>query len=204
MNTVVDTLRGVQLAGLLNFSRNNQGFQLAIVNINDTVPGTSIGLLNLVWRGYNKLEVYGNEVLYLAARVKLGTRKFYNIFGFGTQGFAKQNVWGYTYGLGGVFHVGKKSNDLNIELTLTDLQDDDSWIDPLNINGRLNIHYGKLITKRVMVFGGPSLNSLFYKESNLTDDPFLRDIPPYTLFTSKIDNVIINGWIGFELGLRFF
>ncbi len=202
MNVAIDTVSGVQLALITNFARINKGFQLSLVNINDTVPGTSIGLLNLVWKGYNKLEIYGNEVLYMSSRVKLGTRKFYNIIGLGTQGFAKNNVWGYTYGMGGVIRLGKSSNDLNIELTATDLQDDDTWFEEVNLNMRLNVHYAQHITKRLMVFGGPTWSHLIYPEENLVNDTFLKDIPPYIMYETTTNSTVIQGWIGFELGLR--
>jgi len=202
MNVAVDTVSGVQLALLLNFARVNKGFQMSFVNINDTVPGTSIGLLNLVWRGYNKIEIFSNEVLYMSTRVKLGTRKFYNIFGIGTQGFSKKNVWGYTYGIGGVIHLGKSQNDLSIELTATDLQDDDTWFEELNLNARLNVHYAQHITKRLMVFGGPTWSHLIYPEVNLVNDTFLKDIPPYIMYESTTNSTVTQGWIGFELGLR--
>jgi len=202
MNVAVDTVSGVQLAPIMNFARINKGFQLSLININDSVSGTSIGLLNLVWRGYNKVEIYGNEVLYMSTRVKLGTRKFYNIIGLGTQGFAKNNVWGYTYGIGGVIHLGKSPNDLNIEITATDLQDNDTWFEELNLNARLNVHYAQHITKRLMVFGGPTWSHLIYPEANLVKDTFLKDIPPYIMYETTTNSTVIQGWIGFELGLR--
>ncbi len=203
MNVAIDTVSGVQLAALLNFARVNKGFQLGIVNINHSVPGTSIGLLNLVWKGYNKVELYANEVLYMSARVKLGTRKFYNIIGFGTQGFEKGNVWGYTYGFGGVIGLGKtKKNDLNIELTLTDLQNTDSWFEEINLNSRLNVHYARKISKRLTIFGGPSWSMLFYSEDQISNEPFLLDIPPYTLIDKNNNGTVIQGWIGFEVGVR--
>ncbi len=202
MNVAIDTVSGVQLAFIANFARINKGFQLSLVNINDTVPGISIGLLNLVWKGYNKLEIYGNEVLYMSSRVKLGTRKFYNIIGLGTQGFAKNNVWGYTYGMGSVILLGKSLNDLNIELTATDLQDDDTWFEEVNLNVRLNVHYAQHITKRLMVFGGPTWSHLIYPEENLVKDTFLKDIPPYIMYETISNSNVFQGWVGFELGLR--
>jgi len=202
MNVAVDSVGGVQLATLINFARKNKGFQLAILNINDTVPGTSIGLINLTWRGYNKIEILANEVLPMLSRVKLGNRKFYNIVGFGTQGFDKGNVWGYTYGIGTVLGLGKRSNDLDIELTLTDLQNDDTWFERLNLNTRLSVHYGYNFGKRLTIFGGPSWSTLRYDESNLAEDMWLLDIPPYTLFEKKKGTKVVQGWIGFEFGIR--
>jgi len=203
MNIAIDTVEGVQLASILNFARINRGFQLGLVNINDTVPGTSIGLLNLVWKGYNKVELYATEVLYMSARVKLGTRKFYNIIGFGTQGFSKGNVWGYTYGIGGVIGLGKsKKNDLNIDLTITDLQNTDTWFEEINLHTRFNVHYAHHLTPRIMIFGGPTWSNLFYSEDKIITEPYLLDIPPYTIIDKTSNGTVKQGWIGFEVGLR--
>ena len=51
-NTVSGESKGVQVAGLFNRSRLLKGFQLALVNISDTVEkGISVGLLNIVKKG---------------------------------------------------------------------------------------------------------------------------------------------------------
>lgn len=202
MNVASDTVSGVQIAGILNFAKFNKGLQLGLINISDTVSGVSVGLLNLVWKGYNKIELYTSEVLYMSFRIKLGTRKFYNIFGAGMQSFAKGSVWGYTYGMGGVIRLGKSKNDLNIELNLTDLQNRSEWGQDINLNVRFNVHYAQHITKRLKIFAGPTWSNLIYPEDHLNSDAFLLDIPPYTLYDAVTNGTVIQGWIGFEVGLR--
>ena len=204
MNVALDSIEGAQITSLINFTRHNKGFQLAILNIADSVSGISIGLINIVRKGYNKLEIHANEVLPLSARVKFGTKKFYNIVGFGTQGFSANNVWGYTYGIGGAVGIGKKNNDLSFDLTFTDLQDDDTWIDEFNINSRLSVIYSRSITKHLMVFGGPTWSQLIYDPDNLQQDSFLTEIPPYTWYESTTGKRNVVGWIGFEFGVRLF
>jgi hypothetical protein len=204
MNVAIDSVEGAQITSILNFTRHNKGFQLALVNIADTVSGVSIGLINLVWKGYNKLEVHANEVLPLSARVKFGTKKFYNIVGFGTQGFAANNVWGYSYGFGGATRIGKKKSDLSFDLTFTDLQDNDTWFEEVNLNSRLSILYSYKIIKGISLFAGPTWSQLIYDPANLTPDSFLNDIPPYTMYSGKIGNWNVEGWIGFEFGVRLF
>ena len=206
MNVAIDTVEGAQISTILNFARHNKGFQLALVNIADTVSGTSIGLINLVRKGYNKIEIHGNEVLPFSSRVLLGTRRFYNIIGFGTKGFAKGNVWGYTYGFGGVIGLGrsKKKSDLSFDLTFTDLQDDDTWFEELNLNTRLGILYSYQIIKGVKMFAGPTWSQLIYDPANLAGDVFLSDIAPYTIYETTRGQRKIEGWIGFEAGIRLF
>ncbi|MDN5202423.1 hypothetical protein QQ008_13635 [Fulvivirgaceae bacterium BMA10] len=202
MNFAADTVYGAQLSGVVNFARHNKGFQLGLINIGDTASGTSIGVLNLFLRGYNKLEIFGTEILPLSARVKFGNRKFYNTIGFGTQGFGSNNVWGYSYGIGKVIRVGKKQNDLNFDLSVTDLQDDDTWIEQLNLNARFGMHYGFSINRRFMIYGGPVWNHLIYDIDDLPENQFLEDLAPYKLYETTVGDKTVQSWIGFEFGIR--
>ncbi|MDN5214463.1 STN domain-containing protein [Fulvivirgaceae bacterium BMA12] len=202
MNVATDTVFGTQLTSVVNFAKHNKGLQLGLVNIGHSASGTSIGLLNLFLHGYNKLELFTNEILPLNARIKLGNRRFYNTIGLGTKGFKSNNVWGYSYGIGTVIPVGKKQNDLNFDLSVTDLQDDDTWFETLNLNARLGIHYGFRINQRLMVYGGPVWSHLIYDPKNLEESPFLLDLEPYEMYKTSIGGNTVLGWIGFEFGLR--
>jgi hypothetical protein len=203
-NIATDTVSGFQLATFVNYSKVNRGFQLGIINISDTVPGTSIGLINIVRRGYNKIELASTEVLYLGIRLKFGTKRFYNILGIGTQQFNAETVWGYTYGFGSAIGLGHSSSDLNIELTFSDIQQGRSAFEDINLNTRLNILYALQVAKRIKVFAGPTWSNLIYAEEKLTTEPYLQDIPPYTLYNTNKNHQIVSGWIGLELGVRFF
>ena len=202
MNVASDTLDGIQLASVVNYAKHNSGLQLGLVNIGLSSSGTSIGLLNLFWRGYNKVELSSNEILPMNARIKLGNRRFYNTIGFGTKGFASNNVWGYSYGIGTVIPVGKKQNDLNFDLSATDLQDDDTWTETINLNVRLGAFYGFRINRRLMIYGGPVWSHLIYDPDNLVDNPFLNDLAPYEMYKTTLGGNTVQGWIGFEFGLR--
>ena len=202
INMASDTLHGTQLASVVNFAKHNKGLQLALVNIGHSASGTSIGLLNLFWRGYNKLELFSNEVLPMNARVKLGNRKFYNSIGLGTKGFGSNNVWGYSYGIGTVIPVGKKENDLNFDLSVTDLQNDDTWAETLNLNVRLGVFYGLRINSRLMIYGGPVWSNLVYDPDNLADEPFIKELAPYEMYNIEVGGNEVEGWVGFEFGLR--
>ncbi len=201
-NYAADTVTGIQLASILNFAQRNEGLQLAFINVGKSSSGTSIGLLNFFWEGYNKIELAGNEILPMNVRVNFGNRKFYNTIGLGTKGFAKNQVWGYTYGIGSVFAIGKKENDLNLSLSVTDLQDDDSWFEEVNLNTRLGATVGFHINSRMMVYGGPVWSQLIYTSDRLQEDSFLEDLAPYTLYKHESGSKSVEGWIGFEFGIR--
>ena len=202
LNVAADTVFGVQLAAVLNFGRHNRGFQLGLINIGDTVSGASIGLINLFLRGYNKIELHYADVLPYSARFLLGTQRFYNIFGMGTQGFDVNQVWGYTYGFGSAFRIGRKRNFINLNLTITDLQNDDTWFEHIIPMTRVELLAGFSPGKGWLLFAGPVWSNLFYKQSDLENFPFISDIPPYTLYEGSFGSRQAVGWIGFTAGLR--
>jgi hypothetical protein len=207
MNVAIDTLGGAQLAGVINFARKNQGFQLGLLNMGDSAEGFSLGLLSLYLKGYHTLELAYNETLPWSVRVKLGAnRKFYNIIGLGTQGFNDGDVWGYTYGVGSALPLGvKKRNLITLELTATDLQDDDTWFEEWTVMGRLGVHYSQYLGKRLMLFAGPVWSNLFFDPNQVEDFPFILGIPPsQTLYEERSGDISVIGWLGFEVGLRLF
>ncbi len=205
MNVAIDTVHGAQLAAVFNFARKNHGFQLGLMNMGDSAAGASVGLLSLYLRGYNKIELQTNETLPYSIRVKLGANpKFYNIFGLGTQGFGTGEIWGYTYGIGTAFSVGKRRrNMINFDLTATDLQDDDTWFEELTLMGRFGVFYAQALGKRFRIYGGPVLSALFFDPAKTDEFPFILEIPPSNkLFHEKYRDVDVIGWMGFEIGLR--
>jgi hypothetical protein len=98
--------------------------------------------------------------------------------------------------------MGRKRNLIHLDLTLTDLQDDDTWFEELNGLARLELLFAFSLSRRFAIFGGPTFNNLFYETLNLESDTFLEDIPPYTLYETTYDDWQIKGWIGFNAGLR--
>ena len=202
MNITIDTLHGTQLTSVVNYAKHNQGLQLGLVNIGLSASGTSIGLLNFFLHGYNKVELFANEILPMNARIKFGNRKFYNSIGFGTKGFTSNNVWGYSYGVGTVILIGKKQNDLNFDLSATDLQNDDTWAETMNLNIRLGAFYGFHINRRLMIYGGPVWSHLIYDPDNLVDEPFIKDLAPYEIYKTTLGSKEVQGWVGFEFGVR--
>ncbi|MEL7001408.1 MAG: STN domain-containing protein [Bacteroidota bacterium] len=202
-NIAIDTVHGAQVAPIFNFGRYIKGFQVGLVNVGySTEEGTSVGLVNLFWKGYNKLEVATNDMFVYNVRAKLGSRRFYNIFGYGSEGFQNDDIKGYTYGIGKVIAVGKKGNDLNFDLTVTDFQVNNEFGDGLGLNNRLGIHYGFKINSRFMIYGGPVFNHLIYDRNNSQERNFLENLPPYELYSSTIGDNINVGWVGFEFGIR--
>ena len=72
-------VRGLQAAAIFNYAKRLKGIQFAIINITDTSEGYSIGLVNVVLKGYHKLAIYATEVTNANAAFKTGSRNFYSI-----------------------------------------------------------------------------------------------------------------------------
>jgi hypothetical protein len=196
--------RGAQIAGLVNYTRRMNGFQLALVNVSDTVKrGVPIGFISIVARGYRRFEIDGNEVLYINASFKTGTTKFYNIFSIGYRPDGDKQHWGVTYGIGTMVPISTRFN-FNVDLTATHLNEDEAWTKELNLLNRLKFNASYRITKRLEVFGGPSLNVAVSKLRNAEGELIGSSIvPSYGFYDENVRGTNVKMYIGFNLGIRF-
>ncbi len=196
--------RGVQIAGLVNYTRRMNGFQLAVVNVSDTVKrGVPIGFISIVAHGYRRLEIEGNEVLFINASFKTGTTRFYNIFSIGYRPDGDKQHWGITYGIGTMAPISNRFN-FNIDLTATHLNEDEAWTNELNLLSRLKFNASYLITKRLEVFGGPSINVAVSKLRNAEGELVGSSIiPSYGFYNENVRGTNVKMYIGFNLGIRF-
>jgi len=196
--------RGAQIAGLVNYTRRLNGFQLAFVNVSDTVKrGVPIGFISIVAQGYRRLEIEGNEVLYINANFKTGTTKFYNIFSIGYRPDGDKQHWGVTYGIGTMAPISNRFN-FNMDLTATHLNEDEAWTNELNLLNRLKFNASYLITKRLEVFGGPSFNVAVSKLRNTEGELVGSSIvPSFGFYDENVRGTNVKMYIGFNLGIRF-
>lgn len=207
INAVADTISGVQASGILNYARVNNGLQLGLINVADTVGGVTIGLFNFVRHGYNKLEVAGNEVLPMNVRFKFGSRAFYSIAGAGVNLFSPEPVWGYTYGFGHVF--GKAPDHyFNLDVSLTNIQRTSTAYEGWKLNTRVGLAYTFRLGNKTGFYVGPVWSRLDY-DTFSEPTGYLEDLIPYEISRRKwgdgffVDWVGVQ-WIGLEAGFRFF
>ena len=209
----------IQVAGLLNVAKRVNGCQIGLINVADTVGGASIGLINIVKRGYNRLEFSGADVLYFNAELKLGSRRFYNIFHVGFRPINDQDGhYAFGYGFGKVFGKRWKMINHNVEILATQIRDVDRP-DEI-VNGIITKHSQKLnlltqfrysidckLKRRMSVFVGPTFNVMFSRLVDPATGEYNLDILPKPLFEEKeigvTDPMYIAGWIGFNAGIRF-
>ncbi len=196
--------KGTQIAGLVNYTRTLSGFQLALINVADTITkGVPIGFISVVAHGYRRFEFEGNEVLYANLNFKTGTTKFYNIFSVGYRPENDKQNWGVTYGIGTLAPISSRFN-FNFDITATHLNEGEAWTDELNLLNRFKFNIAYLITNRLEIFGGPSLNIAVSKLKNSEGEIVGSSlIPSYTFYDETISDTNVKMYVGFNIGLRF-
>lgn len=195
------TLNGIQLSSLFNYTKKLKGVQIGLVNIADTSDGYSIGLINIVFKGYHKLSLFTSDALPFNGAFKTGNSKLYSILlasvsvGYGNDSLDK--AWGFGYGIGREFPIAKKWA-FNTEITSQHIYLGD-W-DHLNLLNRLSFHAHFKLGKYVSLFAGPAF-SLYYSDQEVKHDGFKTDIAPsgHFKFGDKM-----KGWFGFNAGIDFF
>jgi hypothetical protein len=194
-----------QVGGVFNVAKEVKGFQIALINVSDTVSGVPIGLINIVKKGYNKFEMYGSEILHGNFQMKLGANAFYNIFHVGArvpQGNGKY-TWGLGYGIGTVSTVSPKTS-LNFELMAIHINENEPWTNKLNSIGQFRFLWHHQLGKSIGFFLGPTANVMISQLKNSETGEPGSPIVPYDLIDEKLSTRTgLKGWVGVNAGFRF-
>ncbi len=199
----------IQVSGGLNIARSVDYFQIGLINVADTVGGATFGLINLIRRGYNKVEFSTSEALYGNVAVKLGTKKFYNIFqlssNFQRNLSGNGLIWGYGYGFGFLQRLGRNIH-LNPEILATNIHERSLLQPDLNL-----LNQGKLLFlfnngNKTEFFAGPTFNFSISKLRQIDSNRIGTSIAPYALwdvtYFRSTNSLNTKTWIGFSAGLR--
>ncbi|MFL9483654.1 STN and carboxypeptidase regulatory-like domain-containing protein [Chitinophagaceae bacterium LWZ2-11] len=213
-NYTKDTVKGLQLAGIVNINRNVQGaqiagivnytkklkgFQLALINIADTSEGLSLGLVNIIFKGYHKLALYSNEVTDFNIAFKTGNRKLYSILMGGMKLNNNKKAYSFGYGIGSDLSFSKKFG-INPEISSQQLYMGD-W-DNLNLLSRLNVNLHYNISKHFSIFAGPAYNVYYSKQ--VTPKPGYAFILPSDSYSVHHFSDNVTGWLGWNAGITLF
>lgn len=198
-NINTSSTKGVQVAGILNYSKHLKGLQFGLINIADTSDGFSIGLLNIVKKGYHKITISSNEVLNANLAIKSGNKKLYNILMVGINAGSDDKIFSYGYGIG---HEIKVSNrfTVNPELTTQYLYLG-NW-NYLNQLSKFQVLATVKLANNLAIFGGPSF-SVYYSDQLEPVKGYKFLVPRDSYHTYDLWRNNVTGWIGWTAGISF-
>ncbi|WP_129714052.1 carboxypeptidase regulatory-like domain-containing protein [Pedobacter sp. SYP-B3415] len=183
---------------LINYARHLRGFQLGLINVADTSSGYSFGLLNIVPKGLHQVEFSSNESIPLNATLKTGNRKFYTAIIVGRNAGNQPKLTAAGFGFGKQIQTGRHFL-INPELSARYIYQGDR--EAVNILNRfdLKLHYRPL--NWLAINAGPAFN-VYYSDQR-------TQVPGYAFLKERgrhIDTGIkdTRGWIGWSAGIVLF
>lgn len=191
-------MKGLQISGLVNVTKYLQGVQIGIVNYADSSDGYSIGLINIIPKGYHKLSVSTSELQHITLSYKSGNARLYSILLAGTQLDDKQKAYSIGYGLGSDRSIGKGFY-LNPELTHQYFYTGNEASQNLLTRLQFNLKYR--LGKYCAFYAGPSVSVLYYRPTAAVEgykSDWINGFP--SIEFSKH----VLGWIGYNIGLDLF
>lgn len=194
-----------QIAGLINYTKHLNGLQLGFLNYADTVSGgVPIGFLSIVRTGVHQIELSFDELLFLNASFRTGTRQFHNIFTSGVSVLGgKKLMWTFGYGAG---TSAKLSKHINLDIDLTANHISKGKFNQSNTNlAKLYLGLEIAASKNFKVAFGPTFNVYVADTKGPKYGELYDDIAPYSLFSHNYSNGYnVKGWVGGKIALRFF
>ena len=201
-NIASERVKGAQISMLFNYAKYVDGGQFSFINIADSVGGIPIGFISIVRKGYHKIEVSAEEVLYANFTYKMGVRRFYNMFTVGIQPGSEGPLWGFGYGIGG--QIGTRRAVVSLDLKGTQIMED---VDEqaFNVSFRFSPLVGIRIVKRLSFFLGPALNLHVSDLKDPLTGEFITNVAPEkTLLWEDVPgtDTQFQLWWGGTFGLR--
>jgi len=194
-------MKGLQVGGVFNYAKKLKGVQFGVINIADTSDGYSIGLINIVLKGYHKLTLSTNEVVEANVAFKTGSRRLYSILSVGMNPRDKEEkLYTFGYGLGTEIGLAKWLS-INPELTSQYIYLG-TWkhMNLLNkFHPQLNIKFGKHFS----IFGGPSF-TVYFSEQPSAIAGYKFNILPASYKSFELGDPKVRGWFGWNAGINIF
>lgn len=194
-------VKGLQVAGVFNYAKKLKGVQFGLINIADTSDGYSIGLINIVLKGYHKLSLSTNEVVEANVAFKTGSRRLYSILQAGMN-LKKEDEKLYTfgYGLGTELKLAKwlsANPELSSQYLYLGTWDHLNLLNKLHLN--LNIKFGK----RFSIYGGPSF-AVYYSDQPTAVAGYKYSVLPASYKSFELGDPKVRGWFGWNAGINIF
>jgi hypothetical protein len=205
-----------QVSAIFNKGAHVKGPQFALINIADTICGTPIGLINIVRKGYNRIEISSNDILYANAGVKFGAHKFYNILHLGARWDKLKPgepdappgtymSWALGYGIGNTTILSPRLL-MNFELAAMHVNEQALWTSELNLLNQVRLTFdmhkpGSRMSFFIGPVGNVLVSGLKNPETGVPGHSVLQ--PHYTLLDEKDENTSVRAWVGLQAGIRF-
>jgi hypothetical protein len=200
VNIAVHQVTGVQASGILNYTRHLKGLQIGLINIADTSDGFSLGIINIVRKGYHKVTISSNEVLHATLAVKTGNSKLYNILLAGVNTGKDDKAFSFGFGIGHERKLGNRFT-VNPELTTQYLYLG-NW-HYHNQLSRLQLLGTVKLGKGIALFAGP-VYSVYYSNQPSAVKGYKFDIANDGYLVSELWNNNVHGWLGWTAGISLF
>jgi hypothetical protein len=194
-----NTTSGFQAAGIFNYTKHLKGLQLGLINVADTSDGFSIGLINIVRKGYHKVSISTNEVLNTNIAIKTGNAKLYNILFAGINAGKDKKSFSYGYGIGHEIKIGSRFA-VNPEIT-TQYVYLGSWHYYNSLN-KLQLQASIQLAPGIAIFAGPSF-SVYYSNQPAAVKGYKFNLPSDGYHSFELWNNNVTGWIGWTAGISF-
>jgi hypothetical protein len=204
VNIALGDVEGLQLAPILNVARNIKGAQIGLLNFSDSCEGVAFGLLTISAKGYHKIEVYGDEVIYTQLAFRTGVPYFHNIFTAGIDMTNRFNgLWTFGYGLGTNIRTSEKwsfTADAISQVILIrgDIEDAPEMI---TLYTGMERSFGKKFaiglgpTCRIMINDSPA---------NAEYTGIANKLIPYSFYNHTFNNGNkLDMWVGAKLSINF-
>lgn len=191
---------GVQITSIVNYSRSIKGTQIALLNFSDTCEGTPIGLINFSTKGYHKIEVFADEVLYTQLALRTGVLHLHNIFIAGVDMTRRVDaLWSLGYGLGSYRKLTEKWL-MGADLTAQFLIQHEALQNASGMMGTFFLAFERTYTQKFSVALGPTFKIMGARRS-------LSDlIVPYTIYDEGFNDSDsgLKMWAGAKVSFKFF
>ncbi|MBK7477861.1 MAG: STN domain-containing protein [Haliscomenobacter sp.] len=203
-----------QISGVLNIGKKVEGYQIGLINFADTVSKASFGLISIIRKGYNRVEIGGSETFFGNFALKLGVKSFYNIFYLGGQwkndpmppgpgeSAGKVLNWGLGYGLGTAIPLGARSL-LNVEALSIHVNEREIWTADLHQLNQLRLTWDVRFGSRASIYLGPTANYLLSRRKDPESGLLQTSLAPYLWINhAKEGQTTHQFWGGLTAGVR--
>lgn len=194
-------VRGVQMSGFINTAKKLHGVQLGFMNFSDTCSGAPIGFFSFVTKGYHKIGLETDDLLFGTLSFGTGSDYFHNIFLGGVNLF-QNNLWSYGYGIGSAYKISKRWI-FSFDATARQLQTSEYRNISLNLLNRffVGVEYSPLSKIR---FGfGPSYNVMVADIRGDHYAPLSKIFPSQLFYSQTRNNINVKMWIGATVSVKF-